>query len=122
MQSERHVYGAPSRLFDNQWALDGDWTVKEEKARSNVGRTRVLYRFHARDLHLVMGSSMDGPVRIDGKPPGSSHGSDIDADGAGIVSGYRMYQLIRQQVPIEDREMEILFLDRGVELSALTFG
>ncbi|MDR7097851.1 hypothetical protein J2X04_000198 [Lysobacter niabensis] len=60
-------------------------------------------------------------VHIDGKPPGSSHGSDIDADGVGIVSGYRMYQ-IRQQVPIEDREMEILFLDRGVELFAFTFG
>ncbi|GAB3366967.1 hypothetical protein GCM10027431_09830 [Lysobacter rhizosphaerae] len=126
VQSERHVYSVPSRLFDNQWALDGDWTIKEEKARSNAGRTRVLYRFHARDLHLVMGSSMDAPVRIrvhiDGKPPGSSHGSDIDADGAGIVSEYRMYQLIRQQVPVKDREMEILFLDRGVELFAFTFG
>jgi hypothetical protein len=113
-------------LFDNQWALEGDWTVKKEKARSNAGKTRVLYRFHARDLHLVMGSSIDGPVRIrvriDGKPPGSSHGSDIDADGVGIVSEYRMYQLIRQQVPIEDRDMEILFLDRGVELFAFTFG
>ena len=61
-------------------------------------------------------------VHIDGEPPGSSHGSDIDADGVGIVSGHRMYQIIRQQVPIEDREVEILFLDRGAELFAFTFG
>lgn len=74
-----------------------------------------------------MGSSMDGQpvrlrVRIDGKAPGAAHGSDIDAEGAGIVSEYRMYQLIRQGPPIEDREVEILFFDRGVELFAFTFG
>jgi thiol-disulfide isomerase/thioredoxin len=126
VRSGRHVYTAPSQLHDNQWALEGDWTIEQEAARSNSGNTRVRYRFHARDVHLVMGSSMDGPVRIrvsiDGKPPGASHGSDIDADGAGIVSEYRMYQLIRQPAPIEDREIEILFFDRGVELFAFTFG
>jgi thiol-disulfide isomerase/thioredoxin len=126
--SERHDYTAPSRLHDNQWALVGDWTITQEAARANVGSARVLYRFHARDVHLVMGSSMDDGqpvrirVRIDGQPPGPSHGSDIDADGAGIVSEYRMYQLIRQPAPIENREIEILFFDRGVELFAFTFG
>lgn len=126
VRSERHVYTAPLQLRDNQWALDGDWTMAQEAARSNKGSARVLFRFHARDVHLVMGSSMDRPVRIrvriDGKPPGPAHGSDIDADGAGIVSEYRMYQLIRQQTPIKDREIEILFFDRGVELFAFTFG
>ena len=126
MRAERHVYTAPSRLRGNQWALVGDWTVMDEAARSNTGSARVRYRFHARDVHLVMGSAMDGPVRIrvtiDGKPPGVAHGTDIDADGAGIVSEYRMYQLIRQPAPIEDREIEILFYDRGVELFAFTFG
>lgn len=126
--SGQHDYTAPSRLRDNQWALVGNWTIRQEAARSNMGSARVLYRFHARDVHLVMGSSMDDGqpvrirVRIDGKPPGPSHGSDIDADGVGIVSEYRMYQLIRQPAPIEDREIEILFFDRGVELFAFTFG
>ena len=125
-RAERHVYAAPSRLRGNQWALVGNWTVMDEAARSNTGRAMVRYRFHARDVHLVMGSAMEGPVRIrvtiDGKPPGAAHGTDIDADGAGIVSEYRMYQLIRQPAPIEDREIEILFYDRGVELFAFTFG
>jgi len=126
VRAERHVYTAPSRLRGNQWALVGDWTVMDEAARSNTGSGRMRYRFHARDVHLVMGSAMDGPVRIrvtiDGKPPGAAHGTDIDADGAGIVSEYRMYQLIRQPAPIEDREIEILFYDRGAELFAFTFG
>src|SRR5207342_1608258 len=64
VQSERHVYAPPSRLRDNQWALNGDWTITQEAARSNVGSARVLYRFHARDVNAVMGSSANGPVRI----------------------------------------------------------
>ena len=123
--SERHLYTPPPRLRNNQWALDGDWTITQGSARSNTGSARVLYRFHARDVHVVMGSP-NGPVRIrvliDGKPPGASHGTDTDADGAGIVSEYRMYQLIRQPAPIEDREIEITFFDRDIELFAFTFG
>jgi thiol-disulfide isomerase/thioredoxin len=126
--SRQHMYAAPSALRDNQWALVGDWTITDEAARSNKGSASVRYRFHARDVHLVMGASMDDDkpvrirVRIDGKPPGAAHGTDIDADGVGIVSEHRMYQLIRQPAPIEDREIEILFFDRGVELFAFTFG
>ena len=126
--SERHVYTPPASLADNQWALAGDWTVSQEAARSNVGNASVLYRFHARDLHVVMGSSATNNqpvkirVRIDGKPPGLAHGSDIDADGNGIVSEYRLYQLIRQSPPIETRQIEILFLDGGVELFSFAFG
>ncbi len=124
--SQRHVYTAPSTLRENQWALIGDWTMEGEATRSNAGNASVQYRFHARDVHAVMGSAMEGPVRIrvtiDGKPPGDAHGTDIDADGAGTVSDYRMYQLIRQSAPIEDRTVEILFFDRGVALFAFTFG
>jgi thiol-disulfide isomerase/thioredoxin len=123
---KRHVYAAPERLHENQWALIGDWTMDRESARSNAGNARVHFRFHARDVHAVMGSAMDGPVRIrvtiDGKPPGDAHGTDIDADGSGIVSEFRMYQLIRQSAPIEGRTVEILFFDRGVALFAFTFG
>ena len=123
---QSHAYTAPARLRDNHWALIGDWTIENEATRSNTGSARVQFRFHARDLHLVMGSAMDGPVRIrvtlDGRPPGAAHGTDIDADGTGTVSEYRLYQLIRQPAPIEDRTVEILFFDRGVELFAFTFG
>ena len=121
-----HAYTTPERLHENQWALTGDWTMERESARSNLGNARVQFRFHARDVHVVMGSAMEGPVRIrvtiDGKPPGDAHGTDIDADGSGTVSEYRMYQLIRQSPPIEDRTVEILFFDRGVALFAFTFG
>jgi len=124
--SRGHNYVAPPRLPDNQWALVGNWTITQESARSNVADARVLYRFHARDLHLVMGAPAGSPVRIrlriDGKAPGSAHGSDVDSNGAGTVSEYRMYQLIRQTAPIEYREAEILILDPGIELFSFTFG
>lgn len=126
--SEPHLYAAPTRLRDNQWALTGNWTISQEAAHSNVRNAGVLYRFHARDLHVVMGSSAPNNqpvkirVRVDGKPPGAAHGSDIDADGVGTVSEYRLYQLIRQTPPIETREIEIRFLDGGVELFSFAFG
>ena len=88
---------------------------------------RIVYHFHARDLHLVMGPAVQGrPVRfrvlIDGKPPGAAHGGDVDEQGYGIVDRQRMYQLIRQQRPIGDRVFEIEFLDAGAEVFAFTFG
>lgn len=88
---------------------------------------RVVYRFHARDLHLVMGAVARGtPVKfrvlIDGQAPGAAHGGDVDKQGYGTVSEPRMYQLIRQTGPIADRQFEIEFLDAGVEIFAFTFG
>ncbi len=88
---------------------------------------RILHRFHARDLHLVMGPSRDGkPIRfrvtLDGAAPGASHGTDIDADGMGTVTSERLYQLIRQEGPIGDRGFEIEFLDPGARAYAFTFG
>jgi thiol-disulfide isomerase/thioredoxin len=124
---QRRVYDAPARLRLNQWALSGDWTVGRQATVSNQAKGRIVYRFHARDLHLVMGPMAPGTsVRfrlfIDGQPPGAAHGLDVDAQGYGTVTEQRLYQLIRQPKPISDREFEIEFLDPGVAVFAFTFG
>jgi thiol-disulfide isomerase/thioredoxin len=121
------VYAAPTRLQLNDWALAGRWTLTKEYAALNGANGRLSYRFHARDLHLVMApAKRDTPVRfrvlIDGQPPGASHGVDVDAQGNGKLVEPRMYQLIRQPGPIEDRLFEIEFLDPGAEVFAFTFG
>jgi hypothetical protein len=114
-------------LSVNHWALSGDWTVKQEATVLNKANGRIAYRFHARDLHLVMGPAARGTsvrfrVVIDGKPPGPAHGIDIDDQGNGTATEQRLYQLIRQLKPITDRQFEIEFLDPGVEAFAFTFG
>jgi thiol-disulfide isomerase/thioredoxin len=124
---ERRVYAVPARLSRNAWALSGEWTVERGFAALNVANGRIVYRFHARDLHLVMGpaargASMRFRVLIDGQAPGEAHGSDVDAQGNGVVSEQRLYQLIRQPMPIVDRQFEIEFLDAGVQAFAFTFG
>jgi thiol-disulfide isomerase/thioredoxin len=124
---ERRVYALPSRLRLNHWALTGDWTIGKQVTVLNKANGAARYRFHARDLHLVMGPATAGtPVRfrvlIDGKPPGSSHGIDVDEAGNGTVTEQRLYQLIRQTGSIGDREFEIEFLDPGAEVFAFTFG
>jgi thiol-disulfide isomerase/thioredoxin len=123
----RRTYAAPARLKLNQWALSGEWTMEKQATVLNKANGRIAYRFHARDLHLVMGPAARGaPVRfrvlIDGQPPGAAHGLDIDDRGYGTVSEQRLYQLIRQPKPIADRQFEIEFLDPGVEAFAFTFG
>jgi cytochrome c biogenesis protein CcdA/thiol-disulfide isomerase/thioredoxin len=125
-EDESHDYAsAPLQL--NQWSLSGDWTVGAENAALNKQDGRIAYRFHARDLHLVLGPAADNkPIRfrvgIDGAAPGTNHGADIDADGRGVVEGQRLYQLIRQSGAISDRTFEIEFLDPGVQAYAFTFG
>jgi thiol-disulfide isomerase/thioredoxin len=124
---KRRVYAAPAQLRLNQWALSGDWTVKKQATALNKANGRIAYRFHARDLHLVMGPAVQGTsvrfrVLIDGKPPGAAHGIDVDDQGNGTVTEQRLYQLIRQPRPIADRQFEIEFLDSGVEAFAFTFG
>jgi len=121
------VYALPARLRLNEWALSGEWTRQKEAATSNKVNAKITYRFHARDLHLVMGPASRGaPVRfrvlLDGKPPGAAHGVDVDSEGGGVLAEPRMYQLIRQPAPIEDRELEIEFLDPGAEVFSFTFG
>ncbi|MDM0105717.1 cytochrome c biogenesis protein DipZ [Variovorax sp. J22R24] len=120
-------YQRPVSLRTDQWALDGDWTVERERAISNRAHGRLAYRFHARDLHLVLGPSAEGkPVRfrvlVDGKPPLADHGSDIDSQGNGTIDAQRLYQLIRQTVSTKDRIFEIEFLDAGAQAYVFTFG
>jgi thiol-disulfide isomerase/thioredoxin len=124
---KRRVYAAPARLRLNQWALSGDWTVGKQATVLNTANGRIAYRFHARDLHLVMGPAARGTsgrfrVLIDGKPPGAARGIDVDDQGYGTVTEQRLYQLIRQPKPIADRLFEIEFLDPGVGVFAFTFG
>jgi len=121
------VYELPARLRLNEWALSGDWTVIKETAVLNKANGGIAYRFHARDLHLVMGPAAPGtPVQfrvvIDGQPPGAAHGIDVDEQGYGTVTEQRLYQLIRQPKPIADRQFQIEFLGPGVEAFAFTFG
>ncbi|HEX6482816.1 MAG TPA: hypothetical protein VF043_28570 [Ktedonobacteraceae bacterium] len=125
--NKSRVYTAPARFSLNEWALSGEWTVKREATALNEANGRIAYRFHARDLNLVMGPAARGTsvrfrVFLDGQEPGVAHGFDIDEQGYGTVSEQRLYQLIRQPRPIADRLFEIGFLDAGVEAFSFTFG
>jgi len=120
-------YAAPRSMGLNHWALTGDWTVSDAAVALDKPNGRVLYRFHARDVHLVMGPVSRGSairyrVLLDGQPPGQAHGGDVDDQGHGTVTDQRLYQLIRQSGPIADRTFEIEFLDPGVEAFVFTFG
>lgn len=120
-------YQAAASLRTNQWALAGDWTVERERAVLNRVDGRIAYRFHARDLHLVLGPSADGKpvrfkVRLDGQAPLADHGFDVDAQGNGTIDGQRLYQLVRQTAGGKDRLFEIEFMDPGVQVYAFTFG
>ena len=117
----------PAALELNRWALAGEWTMGNQATVLNRADGRIVCRFHARDLHLVMGPTrQDSAVRfrvsIDGQPPGPAGGLDVDENGNGTVREQRLYQLIRQPGPIVDRTFEIDFLDAGVEAFAFTFG
>ena len=125
--SKARMYEAPTRLRLNEWALSGDWTVRKDASVVNKAGGSITYRFHARDLHLVMGPAAPGTsvkfrVRIDGHAPGAAHGGDVDDQGNGTVTEQRLYQLIRQPGPIADRQFEIEFLAPNVEAFAFTFG
>ncbi|MBR8094350.1 cytochrome c biogenesis protein DipZ [Burkholderia cenocepacia] len=122
-----HRYDAPAQPDLNGWGLAGTWSVGAERAALAAPDGRIVYRFHARDLHLVLGPGANGrPVRfrvtLDGTAPGAAHGADVDAQGYGTVTGQRLYQLVRQPGPIADRTFAIEFLDPGVDAYAFTFG
>ncbi len=126
---EPQVYRAPAQLALNQWALAGQWGDEGQVATLLSPTGSILFRFHARDLHLVLGPTADGqPIRfrvtLDGKAPGANHGMDTDAEGYGTVTGNRLYQLIRQQdgIGIKDRTFRIDFLVAGVQAYSFTFG
>ncbi len=126
-RAENRVHTAPSRLRLNQWTVSGRWTPIRQGLVSSKPNGRIAYRFHARDLHLVMGPAAAGSavrfrVLLDGKPPAAAHGADIDEQGYGTVTEQRLYQLLRQPKPIVDRTFEIEFLDPAIEAFVFTFG
>nr|WKF58508.1 Protein DipZ [Paraburkholderia busanensis] len=126
-QDKVHTYAAPLSPDVNEWGLAGAWKVGAEHATLAAASGRIVYRFHARDLHLVLGPGADGkPVRfrvsVDGAAPGAAHGTDVAADGSGTVTEQRLYQLVRQSGDVADHTFAIEFLDPGVQAFAFTFG
>jgi thiol-disulfide isomerase/thioredoxin len=126
-QDSQKTYSLPVQLALNQWGLGGLWRSSAESTRLETAPGKLVFRFHSRDLHMVLGPSKDGkPVRfkvkLNNAAPGDNHGSDSAADGTGEVRRPRMYQLIRQNGPIQDGTFEIDFLDPGIEVFSFTFG
>jgi thiol-disulfide isomerase/thioredoxin len=121
------AYVVPDALRLNHWALSGDWTVERRASVLQREGGRIAFRFHARDVHLVMGPPARGTsvpfgVLLDGKSPGDAHGLDVDEGGHGTLAQQRLHQLIRQPGSITDRTFEITFLAPGVEAYAFTSG
>jgi thiol-disulfide isomerase/thioredoxin len=124
---QARTYVAPDPLRLNQWALAGDWTIARGASVLNEADGRIVFRFHARDVNLVVGprergASVPFRVLVDGDPPGPAHGDDVDEHGNGTVIQQRLYQLVRERGSIADRTFEISFLDPGVEAYVFTFG
>ena len=118
---------APAGLEPNHWALSGSWRVGSEEAESLSPGGRIVLRFHARDVHLVLGpgtaaQSVRFRVTINGRAPGADHGVDVQPDGTGSVSTQRLYQLLRQSHPAGEHTFAIEFLDPGVHAYSFTFG
>jgi thiol-disulfide isomerase/thioredoxin len=118
---------SPARVALNQWALSGDWTVEEESARLGSAGGSITFRFHARDLNLVLAPPVSVEpvgfkVLLDGQPPGDDHGVDVDESGEGTVGEPRMYQLVRQRGGAAERTFEITFTEPGVRAYVFTFG
>src|ERR1700744_1118417 len=121
------TYTVPAELALNQWGLEGKWTDHEQIAVLRSAGGKIVFRFHARDLHLVLGPA-DGNkpvafrVTVDGHPPGDNHGVDTDVQGNGHVDAYRLYQLVRLKGPVADHVFTIEFQDPGVQAFSFTFG
>jgi thiol-disulfide isomerase/thioredoxin len=127
VRDKSSMYQLPARLRRNDWALSGEWTIKRDAVELNKPNGRIAYRFHARDLNLVMGPAAPGTsvkfrALIDGRPPAAAHGFDVDEQGNGTVTEQRLHQLIRQTEPITDHQFEIEFLGPDVEAFCFTFG
>jgi cytochrome c biogenesis protein CcdA/thiol-disulfide isomerase/thioredoxin len=126
-QDSAKAYSIPARLNLNDWALGGHWSVGPQAATALEPGGKIAFRFQARDLHLVLSPTPDGkPVRfrvtIDGHAPGADAGSDFKPDGSGVVTGERLYQLVRQHGGVKELTFEITFLDPGVRAFSFTFG
>jgi thiol-disulfide isomerase/thioredoxin len=121
------AFSAPAKLSLNHWGLSGSWNVNAESAVLQSVPGKIVFRFHSRDLHLVLAPAKDAKpvrfvVRLDGAAPGENCGIDTTPDGSGAIREPRLYQLIRQKAPIVDRTFEIEFLDPGVHALDFTFG
>ena len=121
------AYAAPASLALNQWALAGRWKVTAEHADAAASGARMLFRFRARDLNMVLGPPAPGRrvrfrIRVDGRAPGADHGLDVDAAGDGVIDGQRLYQLVRQGKVAGERLFEIELLDPGAQAFTFTFG
>jgi hypothetical protein len=123
---EPREFAVPERLERNQWALSGNWTLGPGKSVANEADGRLAFRFHARDVNLVMGPPASGPVAyrvlVDGEPPGDAHGLDVDEGGNGTLDRPRLHQLIREPRSITHRTVEITFRAPGAEAYCFTFG
>jgi thiol-disulfide isomerase/thioredoxin len=132
VSEERGAFGRPQEysidsLRLNEFGLAGNWTIDDKKSVSNEPGGRVAFRFHGRDVNLVMGPAAKGSalsfrVYVDGELAGSIHGADLSPDGRGVLDQQRTYQLIRQAGPITDRTFEIEFAEAGAEVYCFTFG
>jgi hypothetical protein len=126
-RDSNELFSAPALPSLNHWGLSGSWNVNSESAVLQVAPGKIVFRFHSRDLHLVLAPTKDGkPVhfkaRLDGTAPRENHGVDTAPDGSGEIREPRLYQLIRQKGPIVDRTFEIEFLDPGAQALDFTFG
>jgi thiol-disulfide isomerase/thioredoxin len=126
-QDAPKTYSAPTEPSLNHWGLGGSWKVGAESATLLDSPGKIVFRFHSRDLHLVLGPTINGkPVRfkvtLDGAAPNDDHGLDSAKDGTGEVRESRLYQLIRQKGQVADRTFEVEFLDPGVHAYVFTFG
>jgi thiol-disulfide isomerase/thioredoxin len=124
---ETRVFAAPEHLTLNHWALSGNWTMRADRVVLNDAAGRILFRFHSRDVHLVLRRAEGEepvPFRVvlDGEAPGAAHGVDVDADGNGVLDDDRLYQLVREPGPVEERTFAIAFDKPGVEAYVFTFG
>ena len=125
-KDQNSLYQLSTPLSLNQWSLLGNWMITSEKAILKKQGGKIVFNFHARDLHLVLGSAKKTriQVKLDGAKPGENHGTDINSEGNGVIETERLYQLIRQtsEKSIQDRIFEIEFLDSEVSAYAFTFG
>lgn len=126
-KNSARLFSTPEKLALNHWGLSGSWNINAESAVLQAVPGKIVFRFHSRDLHLVLASATDGKplrfvVRLDGAAPGDNCGVDTAPDGSGEIREPRLYQLIRQRGPIVDRTFEIEFLDPGIHALDFTFG
>jgi thiol-disulfide isomerase/thioredoxin len=120
------TYLGSGRSEGLRWSLAGEWTIGRERVVLDQAGGSISYRFHARDAHLVLAHGAPAPipfrVRLDGEPPGPSHGVDVDEDGTGLLRDGRLYQLVRERGAVRERTLEITFLAPGAEAYVFTFG